>query len=303
MQPMDAIMAHAWDIEGGHLTERSDYPDDMTYRKDSFDIETRPSNNRKVVEQEWEYLDYNQLSNRHKRVLFPLLYHLSDLPIQDIAQLYKVFDELVGTQPSVSELQQLTDGDPILQSFTQYFYPEGVAEIFQTSFAQLMTSVNAVLATSDQFDKLKETLKISVSPDFSPSTTDYPILLRLEFGNADIDLVNLISLIQINCGYASALGFETAARNCLNYPNHHHVTPWLLSTMTADGFAHPHRDSKGSPRLAIRVPRRSVEALLKAKGLSVDRLPWLDHEVLLDELYKMRYRRSLPLPRPIANQE
>ncbi|RKP33302.1 hypothetical protein BJ085DRAFT_40248 [Dimargaris cristalligena] len=246
---------------------------------------------------------------------------MDELETRDLVQMSKtncylksVYDTYPGSEVFVKlanladiptgDLQAMYNSDPVIKNLGQSISLvwNGTAQGFYVT--QVMMSVSAVLATTGQFGKLRELLdRPNDRSGVWLANTIYSRLLLLEFDDSNSDQDReLIAKFTTDCKYAGALGFKTAERKCGGRAQNDGVSANFLYSITAGGFVYPHRDSSNNPKLAIRVSHSAVINILNGKKRSTNKLPWLDHTILLDQLHLTNFRNSVLPPQP-PNQE
>ncbi|KAJ1990527.1 hypothetical protein H4R33_001670 [Dimargaris cristalligena] len=257
-----------------------------------------------AIQENWAYPDYTQLSDLARLALFPWLYILPGLPALEVIQIYENLNTMVNLDIPTRELQKEYGSDPIIETLNQSDNLKWGESIHIIHLTQITVSTNAVFTITGQFSKLRELLEIPI--ERSPTWTvifKYAFLLLLEFDNSDADQDDkLVARFRYNCDYAGALGFKTAEEKCKARSRAHYMNRHVLSGLTADGFVYPHRDSNDNPKLAIRVCRSTVVKILEEKEINEGSLPWLDNNILLDQLHLLKFRPGLPPPR-LPSQE
>ncbi|KAJ1985345.1 hypothetical protein H4R33_004079 [Dimargaris cristalligena] len=184
-------------------------------------------------------------------------------------------------------------GNESLKVFGNHFPYVWIFHTKSRTIQQMMASVSAVLATTNQFNQLKELVETMMAfeklrfPEFQACAT----VLRWEFDESYTGVGDkMAEQFEYGCGYGGELGFQNAETKCLAINPHTDRQVLRLNFCTANGLVYPHRDANGKLKWAIRVRHPAAERLLSKEGFKADESLWLQPDILDNQLNLVRRR-------------
>ncbi|RKP33388.1 hypothetical protein BJ085DRAFT_30422 [Dimargaris cristalligena] len=285
-------MALAWGLRGGLYEEEHE-------SHAQADNQQPPPNERidrpslASIKKEWAYLDFTGLDSDQRRVLFPVLFALSELPVVELIKLCQRVSDSASSDLAVYATARQDGLAKILEILGDDFPKAWEQRAIYSIERQMLVSISAVFATTGQFGKLGELGSRMKTPTeaYYMGIHSYTTLLRWEFDESYTGKNDgMAEDFVYDCGYAEQLGFENAKQKCLQYSTGSRVMSDSMDLWTARGFVYPYRDDSDRPNLAIRVHRSTAEKLLQDQGLKGEESLWLDPNVLDDQLYLIQYQ-------------
>ncbi|RKP38800.1 hypothetical protein BJ085DRAFT_37732 [Dimargaris cristalligena] len=99
------------------------------------------------IASDWSYINYTQLTDREKCKIFPLIYTLSNMPVEYTLHLYKKLYIRANDRELIGEAAEIQD-DPLLSSITESLSALNDSPISSTLSNELLLGVLASLAVT-----------------------------------------------------------------------------------------------------------------------------------------------------------
>ncbi|KAJ1979605.1 hypothetical protein H4R33_005679 [Dimargaris cristalligena] len=216
------------------------------------------------------YVDYTRLNGDQRRVLFPLVDALAQLPARWILQLLDRLRAAVTNHPGLLlAASGVEENDPLLGPLVAGIRGVGSKALHDGLINELLVSTSAVLAVTGLFPKLQQLAGLLKrwNPGHPLPGAHFIGLLVLEYGGPAFRdwAVAWLGRFSGSRYAARQLGWDQAAGWL---PPDHHPTggstaQWLLRDLTAAMYVYPSRHRNGAAALWIRVRRSPTQGLLR----------------------------------------
>ncbi|KAJ1976135.1 hypothetical protein H4R33_006506 [Dimargaris cristalligena] len=270
-----------WDLTGLQRVLNRAHGDTTLARKqillDRYLLAKR--DNLHALTAEWDYIDYTRLTHAQCRVVFPLIYALSNFPADLMMLIYERFSAVTWDYPRIIAAADRYQ-DPLTRAHVKMFQTIEWNPLYSNLVTEFLVSVGATLAVTGQIAKLMHLVNHSSSPHIpvDSKVQQFLAVVVLEYGGLESREWAIAHAGPESAakGMAQRQGFQQAFQSFpADLPIRELPWPYDPGEPSAHRHVHLYRDSNGSPRLAIRVRKSTTLELLREAGLPAEESVWL----------------------------